>query len=487
MPRTTIRTEDITADAVTAPKIATGAVPAFDDSGLQDDIALLAFKTQANGSLARYNLVDQSVDSFEDASGVDASASTNEVRNASNYYYGAIVTTPTISGNYDSTGTTGIYTWYKWTTVTSSGSYTTDTAQDYEYLVIAGGGGGGDQGGGGAGGYRNSTVGEASGGGASAEAVLAVAASTVSGITVGVGGTNSSGLGGNSVFSTITSLGGGRGGGNSEHPGTPGGSGGAGGRNSAAGGTGTANQGFGGGNAGPDGPNSAPNYVGGGGGGAGAVGQNNQGASGPGDGGVGLTSSIDGSATFRGGGGGGGKHTSGGSNSTGGNGGGGFGYVYANTPGTAGAANTGGGGGGGAGQYGVVSGVGGLGGSGIVIIRRQTTIEEEGAALTLVSNAQTAQAQPTKGDIVVTYTNGTGTTTLNTDLVASVSRDNGANYTTATLVLQGTTGGHNIATVHDLDISGQPAGTSMRWKMVTANQSNASKTTRIQAVSLGWS
>ena len=52
MPRTTIRTEDITADAVTAPKIATGAVPAFDDSGLQDDIALLAFKTQANGKIS---------------------------------------------------------------------------------------------------------------------------------------------------------------------------------------------------------------------------------------------------------------------------------------------------------------------------------------------------------------------------------------------------------------------------------------------------
>ena len=71
----------------------TGTIPLaalgnVDTTGLQDDIALLAFKTQANGSLARYNLVDQSVDAFEDASGVDASASTNEARNASNYYYG---------------------------------------------------------------------------------------------------------------------------------------------------------------------------------------------------------------------------------------------------------------------------------------------------------------------------------------------------------------------------------------------------------------
>ena len=106
--------------------------------------------------------------------------------------------------------------------------------------------------------------------------------------------------------------------------------------------------------------------------------------------------------------------------------------------------------------------------------------------MTLVSTATTAVTEPTKGDVVLTYTNGAGTTTLNTDLGASVSRDNGTTYTAATLALQGTTGGHNIATVHDLDISGQPAGTSMRWKVVTANQT-ISKITRIQAMSMGWS
>ena len=122
----------------------TGTIPAaalgnVDTTGLQDDIALLAFKTQANGSLARYNLVDQSVDAFEDTSGVDASASTGESRNAANYYSGKSV--PTVSGNYDTNGTDGDYTWYKWTTVTASGSFTTDAAQDYKYYVIGGGGG----------------------------------------------------------------------------------------------------------------------------------------------------------------------------------------------------------------------------------------------------------------------------------------------------------------------------------------------------------
>ena len=500
MPRTTIRSEDITDLQVKTADIADSAVtaakssiPAFDDSGLQDDIALLAFKTQANGSLARYNLVDQSVDAFEDATGVDASASTNEQRNASNYYYGEAAGAPVVSGNYDSTAVDGDYTWYKWTTVTSSGSYTTDTAQDYEYLVVAGGGAGGGSeandmraGGGGAGGYRTATG-------------FAVAATTIGSITVGAGGAGISGAGtansgADSVFSTITSNGGGSGGTYSAS-GTPpsgngktGGSGGGGGAKDSGTGDwfGTGNEGGFSPVEGYDGGNGvayvgSPSSSGGGGGGAGSVGiDGSSGAAG--NGGLGVTSSIDGSATFRASGGGGGGGSSGGSANPGGGGAGNTG----NNGGTSGTANTGGGGGGAASEHGG-SQTGGSGGSGIVIIRRLTASGVEGANMTLVSTAQTAQAEPTKGDIVVTYTNGTGTTTLDTDLIASVSRDNGTTYTAVPLTLQGTTGGHNIATGHDVVISGQPAGTSMRWKMVTANQAAASKTTRVQAVSLGWS
>ena len=104
MARTTIRTEDITADAVTAAKLASGAVDTSGITANKDDIALLGFKVAANGSLARYNLVDQSIDAFEDASGVDASASTNEVRNASKYYSGiSYVTQDTTGSNPDTT------------------------------------------------------------------------------------------------------------------------------------------------------------------------------------------------------------------------------------------------------------------------------------------------------------------------------------------------------------------------------------------------
>jgi hypothetical protein len=106
--------------------------------------------------------------------------------------------------------------------------------------------------------------------------------------------------------------------------------------------------------------------------------------------------------------------------------------------------------------------------------------------MSLVSNSTTAEAVPTKGDIVLTYTNQAGTATINTDIKGYVSRDNGSNWTQGTFVSQGTTGGHTILTAHNIDISSQPSGTSMRYKIETLNQS-ASKETRIQAVSLGWS
>ena len=100
--------------------------------------------------------------------------------------------------------------------------------------------------------------------------------------------------------------------------------------------------------------------------------------------------------------------------------------------------------------------------------------------------ATTAQAVPTKGDMVMTYTNGAGTAVINTNIKGYVSRDGGTTYIPGTLVSQGTTGGHTIASFHDLDISGQPSGSSMRYKIETLVQS-ASMQTRIQAVSLGWS
>ena len=46
-----------------------------------DNIAVLGFKLATADSLAKFNMRDGMLDDYQDATGVDASASTNEVRN----------------------------------------------------------------------------------------------------------------------------------------------------------------------------------------------------------------------------------------------------------------------------------------------------------------------------------------------------------------------------------------------------------------------
>ena len=159
--------------------------------------------------------------------------------------------------------------------------------------------------------------------------------------------------------------------------------------------------------------------------------------------------------------------------------------LYAGTLSNSGSIS-GSGGGGGEGNAGAGPKNGGTGGAAGIHTAAVSAEVQVPSNLTLVSNAQTSQAVPTKGDMVMTYTNGAGTAVINTNIKGYVSRDGGTTYTQGTLVSQGTTGGHTIASFHDLDISGQPSGSSMRYKIETLVQS-ASMGTRIQAVSLGWS
>jgi len=243
------------------------------------------------------------------------------------------------------------------------------------YLVLAGGGGGGsDSGtgggvgsaGGGAGGFRE---GKSPHTPYTSSPIVAPDGLTISAqtypITVGgggaSGGTQGNGSkGSNSVFSTITSAGGGQGLGNPNTPTDdgPGGSGGG----------GTFNEGGGSGNTPPVSPSQGNNgesgsfsgqYPGGGGGGAAEAG----GTDGDSQGGDGVTSSIPGSSTALAGGGGGSRLS--GTAGGGGDGGGGAGGPVPGGNGTAGTTNKGGGGGGSAGH----GGNGAAGGSGVVIIR----------------------------------------------------------------------------------------------------------------------
>ena len=84
------------------------------------------------------------------------------------------------------------------------------------------------------------------------------------------------------------------------------------------------------------------------------------------------------------------------------------------------------------------------------------------------------------------YEDGVGTATLNTDIKAFISRDSGTTFTQGTLVAEGDYGsGKKIVAFHDLDISGQPSGTSVCYKVTTHNQGSG-KQTRVHAVSHGW-
>jgi len=491
MARTTIRTEDITAGEGTTAKMATdptnasnlssGSVPTaqlgnVNTSGLEDDVALLGFKVASNGSLAKYNLVDQTVDDFQDTSGVDASASTGEARDSSGKYYkGEASTTPTASGGTITTD--GDYTIHSFT---SDGNYINDSAQSVDYLLVAGGGGGGGThsgitnaaGGGGAGGFRYLTGNSMAAG---TFAVVIGQGGTAGPATSGTQGSDGTAT----TFNSVSAAGGGGAGCSGPTGGTTGrdgGSGGGGGSTSSVGGSGNVPstspvQGYDGGTTG--GANG-----GSGGGGASEAVTDNPHFLGT-DGGDGASNSITGSAVTYGGGGGGGSKV-GYANTAGGAGGGG-------ASGDPGANGTDGLGGGGGGSLGGSDSAGGDGGNGIFILRRPTEDVAEGANMSLVSTTTAAQAAPTKGDIVFTYTNGAGTTTLGTDVTTEISADGGSTWTAMTLGSEGSTGSHNIATSHDVTITSTITSPwNMAYRIKTLNQS-ASKTTRIQAVSLGWS
>ena len=267
---------------------------------------------------------------------------------------------------------------YRYHTFTSSSTFTvpsSSSVSSVEYLIVAGGGSGGFS-------YANQTGAGGGGAGGLLNGTSSVSAASYT-VTVGAGGTgvsaNTGGSGADSVFNSLTAIGGGGGaagvGGGSTNA-TSGGSGGGGGASYPTasysyrlGASGTSGQGNAGGDGGYDGSNYSAGGGGGGAGNAGSIGQNGSGANG-GAGGPGLntysawataTSTGD-SGYYAGGGGGGTYNGSPGSGGAGGGGDGGTGSPNAN--GGAGTANTGGGAGAGGGGN-----IAPSGGSGIVILR----------------------------------------------------------------------------------------------------------------------
>jgi hypothetical protein len=285
--------------------------------------------------------------------------------------------TITTCGNYKIHTFTGPGTF----TVTNAGNPGGSTTVDY--MVVAGGGSGGNAtcgfngqaGGAGAGGFRESVPSPAAWMAsplANPGGALPVSATGYP-ITVGAGGAAKTicGIGNNgsnSIFSTVTSAGGGAG-----ARGCTVGSGGSGGGAADGSGTGSGNtppvappQGTPGGAVGGSGPCVAS----GGGGGATVAGSAGIGGSGPaGPGGAGATTSISGSPTAYAGGGGGGGNSGQTGGGTGGDGGGGAGGNFPGGNGTNGTTNRGGGGGATSSNNAAGPVISGAGGSGIVVIR----------------------------------------------------------------------------------------------------------------------
>ena len=468
----------------------------YNDDQVQRNIAMLGFYRAIDHSKNEYSLTNQTIDDYNDASGIDASASTNEQR-TSGYYVG--------TGGGNATGGTettyGSSPTYKVHSFTSTGNtnWVCPGSATVDYLIVAGGGAGGGWGGGGAGGMKSGQV--------------AVTAQTYV-VTVGAGGASQAGAasgwdgndGGDSVFAGVTSTGGGGGAGG--NGGRNGGSGGGSGAHGCGGsgypfycptaGSGMAGQGNDG-HRGYDGGGGCGGYQGGGGGGgAGGVGVAGSTSKG-GNGGPGSTNAYrtGSNVTYAAGGGGAGYSNgcnpgdsvtgntrpmpNGGSSGIGGDGGS-HNSAPAPNVATAGDANTGSGGGGDPDAH-------GAGADGIVVIRYidNSTFTSEGGDLTLQSTAKTATSAPTKADLVLLIENASGTATLNTDIKGYISR-NGSAFTSAVTFEDAGSWGTNkrILAAHDVDLSGITSGTSMKYKLTTHNQSNGSKVTRIHATSLGW-
>ena len=126
------------ADARVPASAVTQHVTPFDSAQLEMNIAMLAFKVASANQLAKFQMVDQVIDEYQDATGIDASASTNEFTAGSGtakYYIGGTGADPT-GGNSTDTSVSG----YKTHVFTGNGSLVVGSSGNVDILVVAGGG-----------------------------------------------------------------------------------------------------------------------------------------------------------------------------------------------------------------------------------------------------------------------------------------------------------------------------------------------------------
>jgi hypothetical protein len=509
----------------------TDTMSATQKNNAQMNIALLGFKMAVTESLTVFNLVDGVVDEFHDESGADEGEGSNDTYNSSDDYYinstqpdgvsvpysagfgrtdpMAPITEPQTSEASEGPFAQGAGA--PSSTFTVPTGVTSVNIQAWGAGGTAGPGGSGNDGGGG--GYAEGTLAVTA-----TQAVYAfvgeggvVFSTSKNGGARGGGGSNdchpsgdtaSLGGGGGATFiSSATSpqvssapqlyvvAGAGGGGGIERGPGITGGAGGgliglratasgleaSAAKCEASGGGGSQTAGGAAGSAGDIYCGQAGSFLGGG-----------KGADTPQG-----TAGAGGGSGFYGGGGGGGAVTS--PTQKRGHGGGGSSY-YGHPQITSGATTAGSindsgeeGEGGGVTQPGYSPGTNdggarptGSGQDGFILLTSSATATA--TSTTVISNAFTASSAPTTSRIVV-FQENVDTPTLNTDVIASVSRDGGSNFTTVSLVDEGYVTGSSGQRILSgvATISGQPSGTSMRWKLALANNQ-----VKIHGVSLSW-
>jgi hypothetical protein len=112
------------------------------------------------------------------------------------------------------------------------------------------------------------------------------------------------------------------------------------------------------------------------------------------------------------------------------------------------------------------------------------TVESVSATGNFTGTTITAPSSVSSMGAIITYQDQAGTNALNTDIVLQLSADGGSNYSTATLTaLPDFSTGIKMAKVNDLAVT---AGTSLKYKISFANQASGTKEARIRGVALQY-
>jgi hypothetical protein len=102
--------------------------------------------------------------------------------------------------------------------------------------------------------------------------------------------------------------------------------------------------------------------------------------------------------------------------------------------------------------------------------------------MSLRSVAYTAASEPTTGRLAVQLVE-TDVITINTDVIAKMSRDGGTTWATAVLSLSQPLVGAKVYEASGISLASLTSGTSMKWEIDTANNKNVA----VSGVVMQWS